>query len=86
MGGIPTSHGNINRANHVDSTNIVLYCVTRSLVDSGAALRESLNSSSLSLWEATSIHTSLCMDMPTAQIYTSTSFSIFKKHTQQNCC
>lgn len=85
MGGIPTSHGNNNRSNHVDSTNIVLCCVSKSLVDSGVALREGLNSNSLSPWEATSIHTSLCTDMPTAQIYTSTILLNFKSHTQQNC-
>lgn len=85
MRGIPTSQGNNNRSNHVDSTNTVLCFVARSLVDSGVALREGLNSSSLSLREPTSIHTSLCMDMPTAQIYTSTTFQSLKGTQSKKC-
>lgn len=54
----------------------MLYCaVTRRSDDAGAALREGLNSSSLSLWDATSSYTSRCMDSPRAQIYTSTGIS-----------
>lgn len=55
---------------YLDSTNIVLCCVTRSLDDGSVSLREGLNNSSVALWKETSIHTS--------QI--SINFSTFKSH------